>query len=50
MNLRDVATYKDAWSSYDGPPSVTTKTQPNKPKLPKSNFSHRFVIADVVDS
>jgi hypothetical protein len=50
MNLRDVATFKDAWSSYDGPPSMTTRAQPNEPKLAKSKFSHRFVIVDVIDS
>jgi hypothetical protein len=50
MSLHDVATFKDAQSSCDGPPSMTTKAQPNLPKLAKVNFSHFFVIVDVVNS
>jgi hypothetical protein len=50
MNVGDVATFKDAQSSYDGPPSMTTRAQPNEPKLAKVNFSHLFIVVDVVDS
>jgi hypothetical protein len=50
MNLCEATMFKDAQSSHDGPPFVTMKAQPNEPKFAKVNFSHLFVVVDVVDS